>query len=379
MATFTTEYDSANALVIRELEGEGREVQLVGRALPHRPLSLSGSQRVEMTKLPGSPTKTATVLGAEEKPTTMRGAWKDRFIDTSAASNPRGVGDAPPVELNGTPVFSVDSTVQLFDLIRRAGSLLEVTWFSVKRRGYLIEFRQDWHNAHDVEWEAVFDWIDQGDPEVAAVFVNKTSMGDAAASTRQAFVPLLENEPLFRASPDLLAMLQEVSAAIDDAITGIEDAISDVVYSVTWPLSVVQGVISQLQTIEEECTLMSDFLQSQVAGAWYIGAPVEDQTIEEKQEVQLFVREQLSLAKALQRTACEARTSIQADYSGDVLGTYVAREGDDLRDVSSQFYGTPFEWRRIQQFNDLESAELTAGQQITVPRINVAQPSSIGA
>jgi nucleoid-associated protein YgaU len=379
VATFTTDYDSANALVIRELEGEGREVQLVGRALPHRPLSLSGKQRVEMSKLPGSPSKVATVLGAEEAPTTMRGAWKDRFLDVSAASNPNGVGDAPPVELNGSPVYSVDSTVQLFDLIRRSGALLEVTWFSIKRRGYLVEFKQDWHNAHDVEWEAVFDWIDQGDPEVAAVFVNKTSMGDAASTTRRAFVPLLENDPLFHASPSLLAMLQEVSARIDDAIGAIEDAVSDIVYSVTWPLSVVQGVIAQLGTIEEECAFMGDFLQSQVAGAWYIGAEVEDQTIEDKQEAQLFVRETMSRAKDLQRAACEARTSIQSDYSGDVLGTYIAREGDDLRDVSTQFYGTPFEWRRIQQFNDFASAELEPGQQVTVPRINVAQASSIGA
>ena len=45
-------------------------------------------------------------------------------------------------------------------------------------------------------------------------------------------------------------------------------------------------------------------------------------------------------------------------------------EGMDLRQVSQDVYGTPFEWRALMDYNGLTSSGLSAGQQVVVPRRN---------
>lgn len=62
----------------------------------------------------------------------------------------------------------------------------------------------------------------------------------------------------------------------------------------------------------------------------------------------------------------------QAQKSG-LLGMYVASEGQDLRDVSMEFYGNnPEAWRTLRTFNDLDSSELESGQVILVPKIQAS-------
>jgi len=46
---------------------------------------------------------------------------------------------------------------------------------------------------------------------------------------------------------------------------------------------------------------------------------------------------------------------------------FQARDGMDLRTVSTQFYGTPDEWQSLMVFNNLLSSGLVAGQVIFVP------------
>ena len=68
--------NTASSFSIMELSGDERWVTLIDRALPYRPLSLVTDQKVEVTWYPGNPHATASVLGAREAPTTIRGFWK---------------------------------------------------------------------------------------------------------------------------------------------------------------------------------------------------------------------------------------------------------------------------------------------------------------
>ena len=53
----------------------------------------------------------------------------------------------------------------------------------------------------------------------------------------------------------------------------------------------------------------------------------------------------------------------------NMLSVFVAQEDQDLRRVSTQFYGNPNAWRELAVYNDLPTSKLYAGQLIFVPQI----------
>src|SRR5262245_24990140 len=78
------ELNKASSFTIEELSTEdvrkNRVVRLIGRALPYRPITFSGTMRHDITWYPGNPEATIQVLGAAEDPTTINGRWSDRWL-----------------------------------------------------------------------------------------------------------------------------------------------------------------------------------------------------------------------------------------------------------------------------------------------------------
>ena len=67
---------------------------------------------------------------------------------------------------------------------------------------------------------------------------------------------------------------------------------------------------------------------------------------------------------------CAVTRSLMADQlQTEVLKTFSAPANMDLRDVSSQFYGTPNEWRFLMTYNDLTNSKLVIGQTIVIPQL----------
>lgn len=412
--------DTGGAFVIQELTGDRRLVALTGRGLPYRPVEFGGTQRVEVTWLPGYAVATATVLGPTDKPTTVRGFWKERFIGQvpGAVRQPtvlRGVADAlvdassflsggfdvsapaeaAAVSVDGRAVTSVADVVELFDDVMRRGQLLQVTWGPVVRLGHLTSFTPSWHNTRDAEWEATFDWTSRGGSVAAAqhalsVTADDTrsllegALGDALAILAEA--PAISSE----LSDRLTSQLQRVSSLVD----AVSDAVVSTADAAALPADTARRVVGLLRSIEFEAEETALQVESRPADAWHIDAQPAtrvggtstflqaaadgDETgeggiarLSATQRVQAAdTAARLRLAmRALRRLATERRVQMARQVSTTTVGTFTAREGEDLRDASFQFYGTPDEWRRIMLFNGLRSAELEAGQVVVVPAL----------
>jgi hypothetical protein len=97
---------------------------------------------------------------------------------------------------------------------------------------------------------------------------------------------------------------------------------------------------------------------------------------EEIFKAQLYERELITDARRL-RDAAVAHQRAMSSSTSDTLGTYKAREGEDLRDVSQLYFGTPYEWRAIMIYNGLSSPELYGGQTIAIPRLDAVNPEVI--
>lgn len=347
--------------VLRELTGQQRTVRLTGRSMPYRPFQLSGEQTLELTQLPGSPERTATVLGPVEQATTAHGSWKTLFL---------GGGE---FSLDNRPVTTAREAVKTLDSIRLLGQLVEVTWLDALRRGFVKRFDQNWFTSEDVEWSITFEWVSRGEQTAPAVFVTDESMGDAFASSSSLFGFLDSIEaPSLPLLDDVLNSLQAFTNGIGNLVLDLEDAVVNFTDKVTSPVRAIRGLVATLQSIESETELMTEFLMSRPASA--LGTrPASEQGYSEKQSLERYREELRAWAQALRRSSVESRTNLLGQIQTTLLATYVARAGQDLRDVALQFYGTPFEWRRLQVFNDLDAIQLEAGQLVLVPPLSVEQ------
>lgn len=347
----------SSPFVIRELTGDKREIRLLGRALPYRPLTLDGEQRVEVEFYPGVPEGTATVLGPTEKPTEINGFWKSIFL---------GASDTPFL-LNNSPVRSAREACKAMDSVRLLGQLLEVTWLDTLRRGFLKRFSQKWHDSEDLEWSASFEWISRGEVTAPAVFVTDTDMGSAFADVSSLFGFLdTISVPDFALADAVLARLQAFTNGIGNLILSAEDAVQGLTDKVLSPVRAIRGLVATLQSLEDETGLMLEFLGSVPDSAFSTKA-ADSQSYSERQSAASYKQELRAWAAEMRRTSVERRTNLLGQIATTLLATYVAREGEDLRDVAKQFYGTPFEWRRLQIFNDLHTLILTGGQLILIP------------
>jgi len=263
--------------------------------------------------------------------------------------------------------------VEVFDGIVRFGQMLAVTWLDSTRHGFLTNFRKIYQTTHDVEWQLEFKWISRGDEAGPAVFINTTSLSDIASALSSGFRGLDGIKlPKFGLSLGFLSFFQDFQHAIEDLVGSVEDAVVNFTDQVLSPVRAINGIITTLGGLEAELQGLKDFVTGQVSGEINPTTPLAQQSFSDRLDAAAFMAETRIWAVQLQRIAVEARTSLTEQVAGDIAGTYVAKDGEDLRDVSRIFYGVPFEWRRIMLFNDLATAELTAGQLVLVPRINTA-------
>ncbi len=178
--------------------------------------------------------------------------------------------------------------------------------------------------------------------------------------------------PALPLADEILSGLQELTNGIGNLVLDMEDSLQNFTDKILSPVRAIRGLVATLQSLEDETGLMMEFLVSQPASAFSSTDPSE-QGYSEKQSLALYREELRAWAAELQRTAVESRTNLVAQISTTLLATYTARQGEDLRDVAQQFYGTPFEGRRLLIFNDFQSSLLEAGQLVLVPPLSVEQ------
>lgn len=361
----------ASPFIITELGGDRRSIRLVGRGLPYRPLPFTTTQRVELTWLPGSPHATSTILGPTEEPTTINGEWKDKYLGASLVT-----GEAPPFTLDGGIVTTARDAIVIMDSFVRFGQLVEVTWLDTIRHGHISKFEKKWKTAHDVEWSITFDWVSRGDSIGPVVFLTEADLVDVANALKEQDAALDKiTPPKFGLNGNFLSGIQDLQHSIEDGIFSVEDTVINFTDQVLTPVRATRGIIATLSGIEGECSNTFAFVEGQVAGEFNGDKPVSEQTFNERLEAAQYRNELKQQYKSLQRISVQYRSTLTQQISTSILGTYIAREGDDLRDVSYKFYNTYAEWRRIMVFNDLNAAELEPGQVVLVPRMNPSEAS----
>jgi len=393
--TFTSSDSPASAFVVEELSGERRVISLLGRALPYRPIELSGTMRATTTFYAGNPIGTLQVLGAQEEPTTISGFWKDRFIQSVTAEgapvNPDGralLGAAGAGDVGSGAVADVRALVALFDDVRRKGQLLEVRWDQQVRRGFLQKFGQKWHNPHDCEWEASFSWISQGEDDAPPVLVDADLVdvaGRMAADARELQASALQqvdgalggfrgllnvaNDFVDAVAAPVAEVVATAQSANDVAASGVRALTDEAPQKM---IALLQGAIDQPNILVQTCQRASRNLLQDTDPA----AITPSRAI----AMDVYLRGVVSSSRRARRTALDQRQRLRSASSTEgAVASVRVRAGEDLRTISTRFYGTPDEWRRILQFNPgLTGSEVPANTVVLVPPASRTGGAALG-
>ena len=357
---------AASSFFIRTLNGgpsNTHTLELIGRGLPYPGLKTPGTMRREKTWYQGNPTATLQIIGPTEDETSINGEWKDKYIGAGANGVDLVISD-------GTPCSSAAAAVEAMDSFRRAGQLLEVSWGPVTRTGILAEFEPDWENEHDVKWTAKFDWISRG----ATVPPPSFSVNPPSPAGLQSSLDLM-SAYLFGCVPmpvDMLAGIVDAMALIGAAIQhaqDIQDSADSTATSMTTSARATAAAFRSVVTAARALAVLvrsmtpADFFFSADPGMLALGLVLSGAGA---QRILLGYTRDISTAAAVMCSDIEASVGDTSDLESSIL----ARDGMDLRGVSTAFHGTPAKWQLLMTYNGLSSSKLVAGQVVLVPALS---------
>lgn len=395
----------ATTFTLRELTGERRELDLTGRALPYRPLSLSGTMRAEVTYYPGSPEPTVQMLGSTEEETTIVGMWKDKFITLESGF----------AKVDRNPLPDAKSVVDLVDDMRRKGQLIEISWDEIVRQGFISQFEQTWESRRDVSWSITFRCINQGDavPNANIPAISKpdqfaATVQNALETAAQAFgadilqkflaavrfprsggnllekfrkiaqeasiLPSVKKSSLFllRAKDFSIRFAIEVKLArnaLDNALSGVSNK-----------AQLVEDVLSRANSVLEQSTAFARKMRSRPLEEHILNAVKGTTTFGQVLAIAASVRDLSGNMQSLAREMANVRIttkSVKKRDSAPISAPFVAKQGDDLRKVARIMMGDANAWRIIAAYNNLQTSELEPGQRVYIPnRSMVARGSN---
>lgn len=360
---------------IRELTGDRREIKLSGRALPYPPYTLEGEHDVELTWYAGNPIATAQPLGARERDTMIRGWWKDRFIGDTVDLVTPGLGNETrqTAEVDGQPIQTVRDLAELIDDVRRKGQLIEVFWLQTARRGFLQRFTQTWHTARDLEWSIAFRWISQAEEQPLQLVARDVDLSDISVSTAARFTELENIAPPAYGAPIDVEFFDGINARIDRmraATLDMADTVNGYVDRVLEPIDTARRILGTLQFLSSTADDLILDTNARVDRT-RIGIQQLDLTPDLPFGAVIRAgsanRAMVRAARALRHDSHRSSLRVARSIDPDLITTVFARAGQDLRDISTDHYGTPDEHVRLRRFNNLRTSELVAGQVVLVP------------
>lgn len=376
--------DLETPFILRELTGQKRTLTLRDRAKPYRPFTLEGEQRNAVEWYPGSPIGTLQVFGAKEGQSTVTGMWKDIFLGghdrgSAPAQLETQTSQAGTVGISSTELVTVIDLVKVVDGMRRSGQEIEVSWLGKIRRGILEKFTEKWHTGHDVEWEIMFTWTSQAESadDVQVVDDTATGIGDTPNQVQAQLDSILAAasdliQDASDRSADFLQEFTDASGVVAGMTDDLTDAVVNVGYSLTSPNEALLRIAGILDGIKLSADDLSSSIQDRADGIILDSGALTDvgdfaRPFGVILGIRADARDRSAACDAL-RALCASRQSVLLQRTtSSTIQSFQARDGQDLRQVSQQFYGTPDEWRGLMVYNNLASSELRAGQVVFVP------------
>ncbi len=176
----------SSVVIIEELAGQKRRLNLVGSALPLQGAGWSGENSMSTDWNPGNPEATQQVLNPKEMPSDWEFVWRTVRLTRT-----------PAILSGGGNITQAHVLATLVEDIARSGMLLRVTWSAGAANQSQSSTRQvrigrakswdfNYDRPDDIEAKIQFEWIGRGVDQPKASNIRGTSDIDARNAAQRA-------------------------------------------------------------------------------------------------------------------------------------------------------------------------------------------------
>jgi hypothetical protein len=353
--------------LIEVLEGPsaGFVLELVGRSMPYRAgaggsVSFGGTQRSKLTFYAGNRTASQQIIGRTIDPTTINGAWKERYL-----------GEDRPIDL-----------VEVFEGLRDQGVQVRIFWQTIERIGIIKTFR--WSPGDpvgglgDIKWECTFEWRSTGEPPVPRVAGEVLTLRDDTMSAAASLATLGQFlEDLVQSVGSFAGQARVTFAATRRAIEDLVDELSqpltteaEAAARMSDEASMPASLVEDVSTAAGSALLIASEAAEIVSGIFPSATTVGD-TLEDVIGGYLERVEVVDEAFRSMEDQFDLRLRLEEIIRPDAFAEVTAEPGTDLRELAIRYYGEADLWRRIAKQNGFESSVVPDDATLVIIPLNL--------
>lgn len=368
----------ASAIIIEEITGPKRKLEMRGPALPHKGTTWEEGQKVKTIWYPGNKRATQQVLGPTFMPSSWEGMWRRSLMTRAPSLYTDEQG-------RKTKVTAPHFMREVLSNMSTIGSLLRVVWstatgvgkpYAITREGRLLTIKTPIDTIHDIGWTLNFEWVGEGGNTQRIV---STREGDYEANhialmaelnellieqKKFAFVNATELVPKSASNITLgqleafadypIELINDFVESVEDVAAKIKRATAVGVKLVNSPIEVANALTgASRKTIEigddlyrtitripselfSKKSTPADIVRAYIASARIVES--EERIAREAHNLEMVARARMSANPGGPGESVKGVSSTQANA---LLDVYTTKEGDTPVKLSVRYYGTP--------------------------------------
>jgi len=316
------------------------------RAIPKRPWSLPGKQRIVRTDYPGAKRASAQVLGPKHEPSTLEGRWDDRY------------------NFAGYAVFEKDRFLKMCE----RGNPVRVSFQQEVYDCIISDWFFEYHRDDYIKYSFTIDnygrpdSVPRRDPEIV---LSAPKAFDDANVIAQSMVSLQGQTP---SSAMKGTLKRDLDTALSDMSLNM-NKLADV-------LDTRSGVLKPIGEFKRTATMFRLVQGDATAIVAKLAAARSDLDLGIKTAMNVLDFEAWSRgmryqARLLLGTAGIGARGMEERGAPPAIGFYRPRKGESLYAISRRFYGTPHSWRLIADRNGLSTLRLDGTERLIIPERGV--------
>ena len=324
----------------------GITVSLIGNWLPKQPFTYGGDQRNNKIYYSGHAEPTLHVFGPEEKDITIEGRlWAKKLPN------------------NATFIDVPDEIKEKIDALRFRGNVVKLTLGSWVRYGIIGMADFMTKHLNDIDYRITFIITGTTPPTNARLL----------ASARE--YPYDINNDIKGLSEALMRVPvpPDIPFSISGAINGITNVFGRSIAVVT---NFVDSIIQEVDDIGSAVSRLEGLIShAQIQARRYkntfarFNSFSANTSLTNQYRNAAYYSGRISAASNITSFLERIREQFNNVVARVPLGRHLYVQGDTLQKISSRFYGTPNEWKRIYDFNNLDSTNIPSGTVLEIPRL----------
>lgn len=336
--------------------GNGEKIVLTGPWMPKIPFTFGGSQRIKKEFYSGYSEPTVQVFGPEETDITINGLFKEKHFNRNFGRTDQ--------DFNKFKNISTEIQQQV-DAMRIRGNVVRLQLGEFERYAIIKETKFDMERLSRVGYSITFSIIGFNAPK-NAIFLQRKK--EIPFGINKELIALANKFNLAASS-----IPKSVPQSIADVINGLVNEVAQVIATVTNFVDQIFSTVQDIKTAINRVKGLIKYAQQKLnsykrqVGAIFSFDP--STSITGRYSSARYSSSGIAAASGLTALLERLRAQFSTLINDLPLARNLVKQGDTLQKIAIKFYGNANDWKKIYDYNNLNSTDLVPGIMLEIPRL----------